>query len=86
VSLTAVPGGTSVPGRGLCLVTLRPPFFFTTLLLQPAARSLLLAFLAVLPFTLGTMQLETTVALKPSSKVSLVLEVLGGALSLSGGM
>jgi hypothetical protein len=39
----------------------------------------------VLPLTLGTMQLETMVALKPSSRVSPVLELLGAVLSVNGG-
>jgi hypothetical protein len=73
-----------VPARGFCFVTLLPPLFLT-LTLQPAARSLLLAFFTVLPLTLGTMQLETRVALKPASRLRLALAVLGGALSVRGG-
>jgi hypothetical protein len=45
-------------------------------LAQPAARSFFVAF-TVLPLTFGTMQLETMVALKPSSRLPLVLEPLG---------
>src|SRR3954453_14016838 len=84
INLTGVPGGSSVPLRGFCFITLLPCLFFT-LTLQPAARSFLAAFLTVLPVTFGTMQLETMVALKPSSRAALVLGVLGAVSSVSGG-
>jgi hypothetical protein len=66
------------------LVTLLPLFLFTLPLLQPAARSFFAAFFTVFPLTLGTMQLETMVALKPSSRLRLVVAVLGAVLSVRG--
>lgn len=83
--MTGVPGGTSVPAGGFCLLTLLPPFFLTLPLVQPAASSFFFAFLTGLPLTGGTMQLETTVALKPSSRLRRVLAVLGTLLSVRGG-
>ena len=74
-----------MPAGGFCLVTLLPPFFFTLPLVQPAASSFFFAFFTGLPLTEGTMQLETTVALKPSSRLRMVLAVLGTLLSVRGG-